>query len=540
MAFILAQAGTTLYKVDVSTGTATALTLPTGVTLNSTRKPKFATLGEWVVMTHSPSKNLAIDVEGTVRVLCPQAPLNGPTTSNVAGGSALTGTYKYWVSFYVKDADGNVLMESPLSLPSVELTVTTDDIEVGELPLSGDTVTGRRLYRSLTGGVVPYRLFDVDDNTSNSVRDGIADTTLELLPSLAEFYVSPPGTVPGFQMKSIVEWKSRLWGVSNDPTLVDTIFASDTNKIYTWPNSLVAHPAGIDKEGVVGFGVRRNHLGFMKRTGIWAVSATSGGTGIDFTRLTVSQIAPRQAGCLAEDSILTINDKVYWLGRDGVYEWDDNGVKSVSDTLVAPWFKKGTTVFNRDRFQYAFARYNAVTNSYELHLAAAAASTENRWVSFNLTNRCWYGPHVTGAFTPTHAGDATDANGLPLTLVGGSDGVIYAGNGSNNRDGSATAIDMDCYGPWHHGEDPDDTNYYGQVSVLSRVESAGTMEVIPVVGRLDTTAQAAITHTLTTGRERLRRLGVGALMRLRFRKNTVNQSASIYGYELPWHTIGRR
>jgi hypothetical protein len=539
MAFLLAQAGTTLYKVDTATGTATALTLPTGVTLSSSRKPKFAVLDQWVVMVNSPSKNLAIDTEGTVRVLVPEAPTNPPITSNVAGGSALTGTYKYWQSFIVKDADGNLLMESPLSDPSVELTVTADDIEVGELQLSADAITGRRLYRNLTGGSLPYRLFDVDDNFTNSVRDGIADTTLELLPSNADGFVTPPGSVPGFRLKNIVEWKSRLWGVCNDPTLVDTVFATDTNKVYTWPNSLIAHPKGAHKDGVVGFGVRKNHLGFLKRVGVWAISATSSGTGINFDNLVVSQIAPRQAGCLSEDTILTIHDKVYWLGRDGVYEWDDTGVHSITDETVAPWFKT-STYFNRTRFGNAFARYNAVTNSYELHLAAAGDSTENRWVSFNLTNRKWFGPHKTGAFTPTHAGDIVDANDLPLTIVGGSDGVLYLGNSANKRDGSATAIDMDCYGPWHIGEDPDDTHYWGQLSVLSKVESAGTMEVIPTVGRLDTAAQTAITHTLTTGRERLRRLGVGPLMRLRFRKNTVNQSASVYGYEVPWHRIGRR
>ena len=50
MAFLLTQAGSTLYKVNLSSGTATALTLPTGVTLSTTRKPKFALLNQWVAM----------------------------------------------------------------------------------------------------------------------------------------------------------------------------------------------------------------------------------------------------------------------------------------------------------------------------------------------------------------------------------------------------------------------------------------------------------------------------------------------------------
>lgn len=539
MAFLLAQAGTTLNKVDVASGAVTALTLPSGVTLSSARKPHFAILDQWVVMVNSPSRNLAIDPEGTVRVLIPEPPTHGPDADAAGAGSTHTGTFKYWVSFFVKDADGNILMESPLSGASVEVSVTTDDIDVGNLPLSSDAISGRRLYRSLTGGKTQYRLFDVDDNLTRSVRDDVADTTLELLPTASAVLVSPPGTVPGFRFKNVIEWKSRLWAVSNDPSQVDTIYATDTNTVYAWPNSLIAHPRGADVEGVVGFGARRNQLGFLKRVGVWAVSASAGGTGINFSNLVVSQIAPRQAGCLGEDTILTIHDKVYWLGRDGVYEWDDSGVHSISDETVAPWFKTDT-YFERTRFKNAFARYNAVTNSYELHVATQSGSTEDLWVSFNLSNRKWFGPHKTGAFTPTHAGDVTDANGLPVTIVGGSDGVLYTGNSSNQRDGAATAIDMDCTGPWHSGDDPDLEHYWGQVSLLTQVEASGTATLTPTVGRLDASAGAAITATLTLGREKLRRLGRGALARLRFRKNTVNTSAAVYGYEIPWHDIGRR
>ena len=100
MAFLVAQGGDTLYKVDPDTGTATALTLPTGVTLSATRKPRFAVLNQWVVLVNSPSRNLAIDPEGTVRVLVPRPPISPP---HMAGGSGtgVTGTWKGKQSFVV-------------------------------------------------------------------------------------------------------------------------------------------------------------------------------------------------------------------------------------------------------------------------------------------------------------------------------------------------------------------------------------------------------------------------------------------------------
>jgi hypothetical protein len=127
-----------------------------------------------------------------------------------------------------------------------------------------------------------------------------------------------------------------------------------------------------------------------------------------------------------------------------------------------------------------------------------------------------------------------------MTLVGGSDGVIYAGNSSSTRDGAATAIDMDCHGKFHYGNDPDFMHVWLQPTILSKIEAAGTMTITPYVGELNASAGTALTHTLTTGREKLARLGVGRLAQLRFRKNTVNQSATIYGYILPWLTRGRR
>src|SRR3990167_3481028 len=221
MAFLLAQTGTTLYKVDVATGTATALTLPTGVTLSSTRKPKFALLNQWVAMVNSPTKNLLIDPEGTVTPLVPIAPANAPNM--VAGsGTGLTGAYMYAVSFVVKNSDGDLLAESPIGPPSVAVTLENTDAALSDIPLSPDAhVTGRRVYRTLTGGAasVMFHAFDIDDNTTGSINENAPDATLTLLPALSGSLVSPPGTMPGIRFKNITQWKSRLWAIADDPSL---------------------------------------------------------------------------------------------------------------------------------------------------------------------------------------------------------------------------------------------------------------------------------------------------------------------------------
>lgn len=289
----------------------------------------------------------------------------------------------------------------------------------------------------------------------------------------------------------------------------------------------------------MGFAKRRNQLGLLKRTGLWQISGSSSSQGISVNNISVQQIAFDKAGCVSPDTIVAINDKVFWLGKDGVYLWDDNGVRNISNQKVAPWFTTGT-YFNRSRFANAFARYNEVLNQYELHLANTGDSTENRWVSLQIDSGKWFGPHKTGLFTPSHAGWAQDSDGLPVTLIGGTDGVVYTGNSTLARDGASTAIEFDVIGPWHAGDAPDIEHYFGELSMLTKVESAGTLTVTPTVGRLNSAAGSAISHALTTGRERLRRLGDGALVRLAFTQSVVNQGVVIYGYEFPWHENGRR
>ena len=534
MAFLIAQGSSSLYKVNLTTGTATALTLPTGVTLSTSRKPKFAVLNQWVAMVNSPSRNLIIDPEGTVRVMTPRPPSAPPSV--VAGSSTgLTGAYRYAMSNCVLNSDGELLLESPLSPLSASVTLANTDASLSDLEVALDDITHRRLYRTLTGGEYPtlYRVMDVEGNVAQTVVDNLADASLELLPSFDETLVSPPGTLPGIRFKNIIEWKSRLWGISDNPTLIDSVFASETNRVYAWPNSLVAYPTGQDEKGIVGFGKRRNQLGLFKRNGLWQVAATSSSTGVSFNSLSVSQIA-NAPGSISPDTIVSElpGDTVLYLGRDGVYEWGDSGVVNVSKELVNPWFTTDD-YFVRSRFQHAFARYNEKLNQYELHLAAVGSVVEDRWVSFNLTTRKWYGPHKTGAFTPSSGAHLVDGDGLPVTLVGGTDGVIYLGNQSTIRDGAATAIDFDCYGPWHHKDNPDVNKFWGQLSVRSKIEAAGTLSITPYVGKnITTSAQTAISHDLTTGRQQLRILGDGELMRLRIRENTVNQGAVLFGYEV--------
>src|SRR5882672_2420603 len=161
MAYLLTQGGSTLYRMDLTTGVSTALTLPSGVTLDATRKPHFAVLNQWVAMVNSPTRNLVVDPEGNVRVMVPKAPVV-PAGAFSSTGTGLTGAYQYKYSYVVLDSDGNLLQESPLSPPSAPVTVANNGIAVNYVESSlDDNISARRVYRTLSGGSTYFHLLDI-------------------------------------------------------------------------------------------------------------------------------------------------------------------------------------------------------------------------------------------------------------------------------------------------------------------------------------------------------------------------------------------
>jgi hypothetical protein len=235
-----------------------------------------------------------------------------------------------------------------------------------------------------------------------------------------------------------------------------------------------------------------------------------------------------------------IRDVVYWLDSDGVWMLGpDDTPTSVSDAAVRPWFTT-SDYFNRAVFSTAFAQYDPRKHSYDLFLCSAGSTTIDRWVSLDLASGKWFGPHKTGTFTPSGVAVCSDTSGNPRLVVGASNGFIYAPLAGNYSDGTATAIDFDVKGKFHSGEEPDMTHTWLQPTIFTKVDSAGTLTVTPVVGNLNASAGTPLPHDLTKERERLPRLGSGRLCQLQFRENNAGQGVELYGYEIPYNVVGRR
>jgi hypothetical protein len=523
--FYLAQAGTSLYRLD-ATGAATLLTPPADVLLDASRRARFAVLNRQVVIVNSPSDNLWVDPQGTVRRLTMKPPAT-PVVLAAGAAGTLNGSYIAACSFVVRDVQTRrVLAESPMGpISAASPTLANQVLSVTQVPLAAESIESRRLYRTSSGpGDTYFRWIDLDQNEQTTLIDGVSDESLDLFAAPTDL-----GASPRFEL--IVEWKDRLWAKPMNE--IDSVYYTGVGKFYGWPWSqrLAVKPLGGDERGVTGFMARRDELAIGRLDRIYKVVGTSP-TNYELPKLIEG------VGIVAPDSVNVRNDIARWLAKDGVYEWGPNGVTCISKERVHPWFATDT-YFNRSEFPNAIGRYNPRFNTYELLLAAAGSSVLDRWVSYDLDRKIWLGPHRTAVCTPTATGLVLDENDLDVPMIGASDGHLYRMNQTGASDG-ASAIDYDVI--LRHAQDPDVQKVFGELSLLTRptAGTAGRLTITPYVGPIDPPAQAPFTHELAHERETHRHLGVGRVLKLRFRQNVAGQACEILGYEIPLIRLGVR
>lgn len=529
MAWYLVHSSTSLYKMN-TTGSWSTISLPSGVTVDSTKRARVALLNRWAIVVNAPSVNLQIDADTqTAYKLTIDAPT---TTASLAAGSSgsIKGTYRYAYSYAITTGS-RVISESALSPTAGPLTVNGTNINITNISTASDAaVNARIIYRTSTGGVDFFKVTTINDNSTTSYTDSATDYDLSLV-GYAEDKGAPPGATTASYLRMIATWKDRLWATPDDNP--DRLYFSGRGEQYSWgeENYFVIQPEGGDDYGITALASRRDELVVFRRRAIWKVI----GTGVsDFQVIQVAE----GVGCTGPEAVCVIRDTAYFMSEDGVYEYGPNGVQSISRDSVHGWFATDT-YFNRSEYDNAFFKWNPQYDQLEIHLAPTSTTSLTRWVTFDLKRRIWLGPHLTGAFTPTCGATVDDSSGLAVPVMGGSDGYIYKQNASTATD-AGTAIVFDVITKWFSGNTPDIHKYWGQPAVICKEETTGVLKWEDAVGEMDATTNSTQSLNLTSSRHRLLRPGVGRFMRFRLYNEENTQSLEVYGVEVPFHELGRR
>lgn len=528
MAFTLLQAGTGLYALNTMGGASPALTLPTGVTLSKVLVPRFARIGNYVVVVNTPSSPISVGFDGVVRLLTPAPPATPITLSNVNGG-ALSGTFQAKQTFVVLDTDGNIISQSDYGPTSNTVAITTDYLHYANINLSAQQVSASRLYRTTTLGATFFHALDVDGNVNQAVNDDLPDAALPIAagPLL--------GTAPDLTL--ICNYQSRLFGVSRAD--YDNLRWTETGTMYGWSalNTLPIPAVGDDRFGITALMPRRNALGIGRRNSITQLT----GTGTDSYRpVTVKQVPG--CGVVSQESCVTVDDAVYFLGLTGVFKWDDAGIACVSDTgNVASWFSSDR-FFNRGMFSQAFAIYDVDMNMYRLYLCSVGSIIPDRWVEMDLETGRWFGPHKTDAFTLSCALTVRGTNDQQYPMVGSREGFLSQ-NTPTRTDWGLVPISVSVLGRPHDGGDPNRMKVFGEMDLhLEKRTVAGNIVITPYIGeQVDAlVATDPILADVTLSRQRLPRLGTGTHCQLAITANVAGQKSIIRGYTIPTVDIGER
>jgi hypothetical protein len=529
MPYYLVQAGNALSKVSPS-GVQTALTLPSNITVDSTQRMQTAILGDLAVVVNSPNENISVDRFNNVSLLTPRAP-STPVTLAAGASGGLNGAYQVKYTFIIKDQYGNLLAESGFSpVSATSASLVNQLLLVTNIGLSVQPgITGRRLYRTTTGpGSAFYQWIDVDSNVATTVADDLSDVSLQTITAPTDL-----GSKPRFS--AIAAFANRLWARTYDDP--DNLLYSGSGRIFAWSasQSIPIPPAHTDITGITSIIARRDELGVAKASSFHVIRGTND---TNFTRYTVAAAV----GVVAQNSVVVVRDTAYFLGNPlAVYSWGASGIEDISSEKVKKFFATDTS-FNRGNFSAAVGAYDPVLDSYILLLSAPGQTTFGYWLQYNLTDKTWWGPHLTSEFTPTYVTTLADNNNVQFLSFGGSNGKLYQPQSLKSDGSGQSAIDFDVRTGFISGGTPSTWKLFNRLAIVTEVEAApaGNLQVIPTVDGLEGTEDATLAHDLSLGNEQLARLGPGRFVKLRFRQNEANQNVVIYGVEIPFHELGER
>jgi hypothetical protein len=191
-------------------------------------------------------------------------------------------------------------------------------------------------------------------------------------------------------------------------------------------------------------------------------------------------------------------------------------------------------------FGHAFGHVDPIRLKYRLFLYTAGSTTNINWIEYDLAEKTWWGPHATGAFTPSSVFNLLDSNLVPRPTIGGTDSNTYREQ-DTRTDGASTPIVLEIRTKRYDMEEPDLDKYWGEFSIIGKAQSAGFTQIDLDIGELNAETETDPVWDMTNSRQRIQRVGTGKHVEFEFKNDEVGQDVQLYGFEVdPVNILGRR
>ncbi|MEM4360490.1 MAG: hypothetical protein QXT45_08180 [Candidatus Bilamarchaeaceae archaeon] len=297
-------------------------------------------------------------------------PPNTAPTASASGAGNLNGTYTWKVTFV------SPTMESNGSPASNQLTVSNQEVTLTNIPVSPDPqVTKRRIYRTLAGGTVYKFVGEINDNTTTTFVDNVADAGTG--PDIPVDKDPPP------RGRVIEVFKNRLW-MAGVPGYPRRLFFSEYFEPEAWPPSYYVDMQIPQGDEITGLKVLGEVLVVYSRN---IPLIVIGETPFDF----VVKRTFANVGAESNRSIVQVENTHIFLNRFGVYAFDgavarllsDDILPTLRDTTEPSTLKDASATYYDRKKQYRLSLY-----SKDFASSDDLKTNNSEWI-FDLRTSSW-------------------------------------------------------------------------------------------------------------------------------------------------------
>jgi len=218
---------------------------------------------------------------------------------------------------------------------------------------------------------------------------------------------------------------NRMW-IANSANERSRIWYSGDTDPGSWDLDSSADISSDDGDEITGMASFLDDLVVFKDNSIWVLQ----GTYDPENELTITKRVG-DAGCIAGRSISSINNRIYFLGKEGVYEFDGVAARVISEPI-----ENVLKAINPSQRKNACAA--ASDNKYYLSYAPLGSSTNTEMVVYDTLAKSWtkYNGKYAEAADLIVLSGADDANEV-IAGTSQDTGIIYKLNVGNSDDGDS-------------------------------------------------------------------------------------------------------
>lgn len=334
------------------------------------------------------------------------------TSAEGASGSVYSSgdIFSYKITFVNKQG-----FESNAGPQSADLTLSAGraDIALTDIPVSNDTqVIARKIYRTVAGGSLWIFVDRVDDNTTTTYSDVIADTSLGNTSPPEAGDVSLDHALPP-QMGIIKFWRHTMFG-AGDPSNPQSVFFSDVDEPEGWPQLNIAT---LDAK-ITAIYETYSALIVETELGKWQVTGENPDFRFDKIINNIGCVGRRAAG---ETRI------VGWaVDRDGMRLYDANNPVKISEPI-----RNKFEDFTKTYLEYMHTLHSKNDNAIFMCVPGATQYSFNsdnyvfQYPVDEVGQGWWWKLNLPSTVNILDMTEMEDSNGESHIYFGSTDGMIY-------------------------------------------------------------------------------------------------------------------